>query len=623
MATVAPQDITQPRAELVPLALWQRLLGAEDAAAYCHAWLHIQVAEFDRVGAALLLLRDDSGTYVPAAVWPDSGLDVSYLGPVAQRCLAERAAVSERVRAEEAAGNEGTTRLHTGYPLEVGGRCIGAVVLDLAPRSDAELQQVWRTLHWGAGRIETLLLARELEVRDAAQARSRLTLGLAVDVDEEPDFQRALMQLANSLAAKLGCERVAVGIERRGRIRLRALSNAAWFERKADFSVAIENAMEEACDQSRTVVYPALPGAAGTNRTPAIAVAHRDLAPREGGACTAVLAVRGRTIGAVTCLTDAPCTAEFAAAVEAAAALVAPNIALRCDLDRWFAGRIAEGVRWFWRGCLDVRRPTFRIGAGVVVALLLFLALADGDYRVTGDAIIEGEVQRAIVAPFDGYIAQALVRAGQRVTAGTALAALDDRELKLEQDKWRAQREQAERKYRDALARRDRPNARILAAEFAEAEAQLNLVEDQLTRARIEAPFDGVVVSGDLSQMLGTPVEKGKTLFEVAPLDAYRVVLKVPERSIRDVRPGQIGQIVLAGLAGERIPFTVRNIGVATAEEGENLFRVEADLGEAGAALRPGMEGVAKIDVGERGLLWIWTHSFFDWLALKFWQWLP
>jgi RND family efflux transporter MFP subunit len=280
-------------------------------------------------------------------------------------------------------------------------------------------------------------------------------------------------------------------------------------------------------------------------------------------------------------------------------------------------------VRWFWQGLLDVRRPSFRVGSAVVGLLILWLAFADGDYRVTGDAIVEGEVQRAIVAPFEGFLAQAEVKAGQRVAAGDPLAALDDRDLQLEQQKWLAQAEQAERKYRDALARRDRPNARILAAELAEARAQLRLVEDKLARAQITAPFDGVVVTGDLSQMLGTPVEKGKVLFEIAPLDAYRVILKVPERSIRDVKPGQAGEIVLAGLAGESIAFTVRNIGVATAEDGENLFRVEAELAGSEFALRPGMQGVGKIEIGERGLLWIWTHPFFDWLGLKLWQWLP
>jgi hypothetical protein len=27
--------------------------------------------------------------------------------------------------------------------------------------------------------------------------------------------------------------------------------------------------------------------------------------------------------------------------------------------------------------------------------------------------------------------------------------------------------------------------------------------------------------------------------------------------------------------------------------------------------------------VGERSLLWIWTHQLIDWLTLALWRWLP
>ena len=609
MQTTAPHDLDQARAARAAESAWQRLAGAGDAAAYCHAWLGLQVAEIDRVGTALLLLQDEAGAYVPAAVWPDAQADVSYLGGIAQRCLAQQSALSERA-------GEGLARLHAAYPLEVGGEWLGVVVLDLAPRSDQELQQVWRRLHWGSGRIEVLLLRRQLEARETAEARSDLALELAVGVGEEPRFDRALMQLANDLAQRLECDRIAVGVERRGRIRLKALSNAVSFERRAEFSVAVENAMEESCDQGRAVVYPPLRGAA------AIAVAHRHLA-QLGWACSVPVTLRGRCIGALTCLADTPRDGEVVAALEAAAALLAPNLALRLELHRWFAGRMADGLRSFWRACRDPQRLSFRVGAAAAAALLLWLGLATGDYRVTGRAVIEGEQQRTIVAPFDGFIAAAEVRAGQQVQAGDILASLDDRDLQLDRQKWLAQSEQAERKYRDALARRDAPNARILAAELAEAQAQLALVEDRIQRARVLAPFAGVLVTGDLSQMLGAPVEKGHTLFELAPLDAYRVILKVPERAVRDVQLGQQGMLVLAGRSTEQIPFVVRNIGVAVAEDGANLFRVEADLQEAGPGLRPGMEGVGKIAVGERRLLWIWTHPFFDWLRVRLWYWMP
>jgi hypothetical protein len=611
LTTLSPDQTPASRASGVEL-LWQRLAGAADAAAYCHAWLGLQCAELDQVGVALLLLRDESGAFVPAAVWPDARADVAYLGRIAQRCLAERMPVSERIDEPGAVAS-----MYAACPIEEGGELLGAVVLELAPRNDAALKELWRTLHWGSGRIEALLLRRQLEQRQATEERARLSLEMAVSVAEEPQFERALMQLAIEVARRLDCERVAVGVERRGRIRLRALSNAAWFERKSEFAVALENAMEEACDQGRSVVYPPLPGYEG-----AIAVAHREIA-RHGAACTVVIALRGRVIGALTCLSQTPRDADFVAAVEAAAALLAPNLLLRRELHRWFAGRVRDALHAFWRGCRDPRRPSFRVGSALVLLLLLWLGFATGEYRVTGQAVIEGELQRSIVAPFDGFIADAAVRAGQRVAAGDVLATLDDRDLLLDQQKWQAQGEQANRKYRDALAKHDRANARILAAQLAEARAQVALVEDKLARARISAPFDGVVVSGDLSQMLGTPVEKGKVLFEIAPLDAYRVILKVPESDIRAVRTGQQGLIVLAGMSDEQIPFTVKNIGVAAAEEGENFFRVEAATAGTGPGLRPGMEGVGKIVIGERRLLWVWTHRFVDWLGLKLWYWLP
>ena len=39
--------------------------------------------------------------------------------------------------------------------------------------------------------------------------------------------------------------------------------------------------------------------------------------------------------------------------------------------------------------------------------------------------------------------------------------------------------------------------------------------------------------------------------------------------------------------------------------------------------LRPGMEGVGKIEVDERRLIWIWTHKIYYWLRMFFWSWWP
>jgi multidrug efflux pump subunit AcrA (membrane-fusion protein) len=174
------------------------------------------------------------------------------------------------------------------------------------------------------------------------------------------------------------------------------------------------------------------------------------------------------------------------------------------------------------------------------------------------------------------------------------------------------------------MAQADRGTMGVIEAQINQTEAQLALAQDKLARTTLIAPFDGVVVSGDLSQSIGTPVELGKLLFEVAPLAGYRVVLQVDDRDIAHLALAQRGELVLSSLPDRALPFTVSAITpVATQVDGRNVFRVEALIDGPVASLRPGMEGVGKVVVGERSLLWIWTHSFVDWARLALWNWMP
>jgi multidrug efflux pump subunit AcrA (membrane-fusion protein) len=172
------------------------------------------------------------------------------------------------------------------------------------------------------------------------------------------------------------------------------------------------------------------------------------------------------------------------------------------------------------------------------------------------------------------------------------------------------------------MAEHNQAQVLIVSAQLEQTRAQVDRVQDQLQRTLVTAPFDGVVVSGDLSQLAGSPVEQGKKLFEIAPLSSYRVILQVDEREIRHVEVGQKGHLVISGIAEDPTPFTVVKVTpVATAQDGRNFFRVEAHLEHAPPRLRPGMEGIGKVSVGEQRLWWVLTHSFTDWLRLTLWTW--
>ncbi len=107
-------------------------------------------------------------------------------------------------------------------------------------------------------------------------------------------------------------------------------------------------------------------------------------------------------------------------------------------------------------------------------------------------------------------------------------------------------------------------------------------------------------------------------------MDNYRIVLEVDEQDIDELKVAQEGKLILSSLPNQKFAFQVGLITpVATAREGHNYFRVEAILQEDSSRLRPGMEGIGKVNIERRNLFWIWTHEIVDWCRLKIWKYYP
>lgn len=306
------------------------------------------------------------------------------------------------------------------------------------------------------------------------------------------------------------------------------------------------------------------------------------------------------------------------------AALVGPVLEIHRRDDRWIGAKVWDALTRYVQDLLGPSHVALKVTTATLAGLLLFCIVAEGEYRVSAKTVLEPIVQRTAAAPFNGYIRDAPVRAGDVVRVGEVLCTLDDRELKLERVKSVSQLEEYRTESYKAMADREAAKVEIVAAQMQQVESAIALLDDQLAHTRVLAPFDGIVVSGDLSQSLGSPVEKGKVLFEIAPLDRYRVVLEVDERDIAEVQAGQRGHLLLSAFPSEPVAVTVGKMTpVSTAKEGRNFFRVEATLDQAHDRLRPAMEGAGKIEIDRRSLIWIWTHQIVDWIRLTVWTWLP
>lgn len=615
---------TPPHARAAPsdADLWRAFASAGSDAQFCQTWLALLCRQLPQVSAAVVLMESaGTQTFLPAAVWPAAPRDLSFLSKVAERALVEGRGVVERL------DEPGAATLHVAYPAQVGGRMVGAVVLEAALRPEAEVHELLRQLHWGVAWLHDLIYRRERVTLEGKGERIGTVMEVLATALRSERLKQVLFDVANQLASHMACTRVGIGLADGTSVQVAALSSAAWFEKNASIMRLYAAAMEDTLDAQAPLSYTS-PKAGD-----AVAVAVRESAlarlAAETGAQSLLsvpLTLGAQCIGILTLERDHDAGFDDAdrAWLATLANLLAAVIDQKRAAERGHLMRLADDGRTLMARFFGPGHLIWKFAGGLTVLCALVLALVEVEYRVAAKTVVEGEVQRAAVAPFDGFVAASYVRAGDTVKQGQPLCLLDDRDLRLEQDKWSSEREQYSRKLREAMAKHELAEIQILSAQLQQAEAQLALVTDRLARVTLRAPFDGVIISGDLSQLIGSPVETGKKLFEVAPLQAYRVVLQVNERDMRQIQVGQSGKMMISGVVGDPIALAVSKLTpVASAEDGSNFFRVEARLAQAPPHLRPGMEGIGKVNAGPRSLWWVLTHSFTDWLRLSVWTWLP
>ncbi|VAX06789.1 GAF domain protein [hydrothermal vent metagenome] len=598
--------------------LWAVFETAADSSVHAQAWLALQCSKMGAVSLAVLVLEDeDEDGYSPCALYPDGARDSQRLADLIDRSLQQKKPLWLKMEAVTPAAVSSLPVYALSYPLKVNEKIIGVVAVELPIRHESELAEAMQQLRWGMGWLQLDFWRRQAVADEKIISRLQPAVDLLARVLSETQFDVAALALVNEMAALFDCERVSIGFVDADQIQLVALSHSARFAQKMNLTRLLISAMDETLDQVSIIHWPQKSVQGLITRD------HERLAAEEGsGTILSLPLTNNRQCYAVLMLERASAQIFSSKEIETAKGIACLAGAALDDKRR-----LELPLVKFVRQRVHKRQQSQEWGAygllGLVLFVIAFFSFVQGDYLLNADSVLEGAVQRVIAAPFTGFIEQAPARAGDVVKQGALLAQLDDRDLRLERIKWLSEQARLQKQSQDARARRQRAEVTILESQIAQSRAELQLVENRLTRTYLGAPFDGLIVSGDLSQRLGGAVQQGEVLFELAPLEAYRLILQVDESRITDVKSGQQGQLVLTALPDQSFPFVIEKITpVASAADGANRFRVEATLGEVAAEFRPGMEGIAKIQVDQRLLISIWSRNLREWLALQYWYWL-
>ncbi len=603
------ENTSEPNAKVSVLeeSLWAGFQSADTPALRAERWLSMQVRQFSEPSAAVLVLGDEEGMFAPAAFWPGRAAVSTHVMAQAERAIQDGRPVAD---------GEDNGPVVLACPVIVDGVVRGALSL----AATGQRRDIMRKMQWGLGWVEAFLRDRAMQDIQSDGRRMEHVLESLAAALSQKDFRHMAEALVTDLALRLECEMVALGFRKRLNTKVVRVSHAVDFGSRMNLTRDLSGAMDEALDAGCLIVHPEPAGATVSNR------AHRELARTHQAAnlLSVPFDVGGDLVGALTFerRDGLPFDMATVELCDCIAAVLGPVLYAAWREERWIGTKLAESIKRSAQRLLGRGYVGRKIALLASVGVVALFATWKTDFVVTSDALIEGSVQRVVSAPFEGYIAAEELRAGSIVRQGDVLARLDDRDLSLERLRWTTTVREKETEYSRALSVGDRVEASVIQAQIDQARAQVGLIEEQIARTVLTAPLNGIIVSGDLSQMIGASVSRGQPLFTIAPIDDFRVILSVDERDTAQIQPGQTGQILIAALPEQPLPYVVTQVTpVNHIGDGRNLFRIEADLKETDAALRSGMQGVGKTTIEERLTIANWTRGLRDWLRMELWRW--
>jgi RND family efflux transporter MFP subunit len=577
------------------------------------------------VGAVLglLLVKMKEGeSWKAFAVWPRKTPEFSRNPALAEKIEAVAEACSAGSSGQEKAGKiqglkgEGIV-LGVRLELEEEGRSTAAVLLLDGP-SAPRIEEAQTRLKLVANaptvyQLRRLVQQAKLDVVQFAEA-----LDFMVLLNGEKKFVAAAMTFCNEVASRYRCERVSLGWIKGEYVRVQAISHMERFEKKMDAVQAMEMAMEEALDQDEEIVLPKPEGKHFVIRD------HEAFAKDYGSPHLLSIPIRldDAAVGVATCeRTNEPFTEAEVRGLRILCDQAARRLGDLKHHDRWFGARVASAAKESLAKLLGVEH-TFAKAVGLLVFLALaFLVFGQWTYRVEAPFMLKTDDLAYLPAPFDGYIDKVHVKVGDLVKEGAPLLSLDIRELLLEESTAAANQNRYFREAEKARAQGAIADMVIASAMEAQAKARLSLVRYHLDHADVKTPFSGIVVEGELHELLGAPVRKGDVLFKVARLEKMYAELKVDERDIHEITADAAGEISFVSRPDLTFPIKLERIDpVAVVENEANVFLVRVLFpDQIGPWWRPGMSGVAKVNVGKRNILWIFTHRTIDFLRLYLW----
>ena len=246
----------------------------------------------------------------------------------------------------------------------------------------------------------------------------------------------------------------------------------------------------------------------------------------------------------------------------------------------------------------------------VGLLILSGILLVPLHYRPSVQCELQPIARRYVASPAAGPLLAVNVRPGDEVHSGDLLARIDPRETEMELAGKRAEIQRAQQEQKGQLAQHEFAESKMSALRVERLQSEADILRHRRKSLDIHAPIDGMVVAGDWKRSEGTPLERGETLFEIAPLGDFLVEVAVDESDLLCLREGMQLRFRLDALPSRVFTATLQSIHPrAEVRDDSSVFIAEAAFKDSERILRPGMKGRGNVTTDRRPLVWNLFHK--------------
>ena len=276
--------------------------------------------------------------------------------------------------------------------------------------------------------------------------------------------------------------------------------------------------------------------------------------------------------------------------------------------------------------CNSSNQPATVVAAAPPTAPAPTQPAAEKTFVATGPIVVENQVD--VLALRQGVVSQIVIDVGQSVRQGDLLASLDDRQATAERDAaaakvrsseanlkdWQAETGVAEADYRRAQAMRDagintqeeldHAHYKLIGSQFeidkakqdlSNAQDTLRVLELELEKTKIRAPFDGIVARRYVRA--GQSVAAGDRLFWVTAVAPLEVRFTLPEQHLGSIKKGETVTVTSADLPSPP-EHAAKVLDVSpVVDPSSGTIEVLAQVVGPAPDLRPGMLAHIRIDL--------------------------